>query len=61
MLEMSFNVCKLVAYSNTRRGIPADRRGRAGRKCKLKKMKNVQKCHLDSLRFRVFPVILGNQ
>jgi hypothetical protein len=61
MLEMSFKVCRFVAYSNTRRGWPSKPTRNNGKKVQLKKMKKVQKCHLLSLRFSVLPVIFGNQ
>ncbi len=61
MLEIMFNVCRLLAYSNTRRGCPRIPIKNIGKNVQLKKMKNVQKCHLLSLRFMVLPVIFGNQ
>ena len=49
MLEMSFSVCRLGAYSKTRRGWPRSPTRNSGKNVQLKKMKNVQKCHLLSL------------
>ena len=41
--EMSFRVCRLWAYSKTRRGLPKRPTRNSGKKVKLKKTKNVQK------------------
>src|SRR5579859_2700 len=57
----SFRVCRLRAYSNTRRGIPIRPSANSGRKVVLKKMNMVQKWILPSRSFSLMPVILGSQ
>ena len=59
--EMSFSGCRFWAYSKTRLGWPSNPTRKSGKNVKLKKMKNVQKCHALNLRFIVLPVILGIQ
>src|SRR5260370_5563017 len=53
----SLSVCRLRAYSNTRRGMPIRPSANNGRKVELKKMNMVQKWILPSVSFSLIPVI----
>ena len=57
----SLSVCRLRAYSNTRRGMPSMPSANNGRKVELKKMNMVQKWILPSRSFSLIPVIFGSQ
>jgi len=61
MDTQSLSVCRLRAYSNTRRGWPAMPIANSGRNVELKKMNMVQKWILPSVWFSLIPIIFGSQ
>src|ERR1700739_759447 len=60
METQSFRVCRLRAYSNTRRGMPIRPSANNGRNVVLKKMNMVQKWILPSRSLSLIPCIFGS-
>jgi hypothetical protein len=57
----SFSVCRLAAYSKTRRGIPIMPAANSGRKVELNAMNIVQKWILPRVLFSSMPMTFGSQ